>query len=89
MRFHEFVTEKASAKTCRKGNEGKKIGISARSSCVSQGLMPHKSKHTDGTGKQGKNGSGTPLNGKYAKGEQYGGKVKDYSAISRGRANRK
>ena len=51
--------------------------------------MPHKSKHTDGTGKQGKNGSGVPLNGKYAKGEQYGGKVKDYSSISRGRKNRK
>jgi hypothetical protein len=78
MRFKEFVIEKASAATCRKGNEGGKIGISAKSSCVSQGLMPHKSHHTDGSGKQGKDGSGKSLNGKTVKGEKYGGKVKDY-----------
>lgn len=79
MRIYELITEKASAKTCRKGNEGKRIGISAKSSCVAQGLMPRKSHHTDGTGKQGVDGSGVDIKGKYIKGEKYGGKIKDYS----------
>lgn len=80
MRAYDFITEKkASAKTCRKGREGKRIASSMRSSCVSQGLMPHKSGHTDGTGKQGVKGSGKPVDGRYAKGVKYNGPVKDYS----------
>lgn len=80
MRAEEFVTDgKATAKTCRKGREGKKIGISARSSCRSQGLMPRSTGHTDGTGKQGKRGSGKPLDGRYVKGAPYGGPTPDYS----------
>lgn len=79
MRISEILSEKASAKTCRKGRSGKRIGISAMSSCKSQGLMARKSGHTDGNGKQGVDGSGTPINGKTVKGEKYGGPVKDYS----------
>lgn len=80
MKIHELLSEKkASAKTCRKGKEGKRISSSARSSCVSQGLMPHKTGHTDGTGQQGVKGSGRSLDGKYAKGKKYNGPVKDYS----------
>lgn len=80
MRAHEFIIEKkAGAKLCRKGREGKRISNSMRSSCVSQGLMPHKSGHTAGTGKQGVKGSGVRLDGKTLKGVKYNGPVKDYS----------
>lgn len=80
MRAQDFITEKkANAKTCRRGKDGKRISASMKSSCISQGLMPHKTGHTDGTGKQGVKGSGRPLNNKVAKSEKYGGRVKDYS----------
>lgn len=80
MRAQEFITEKkASAKTCRKGREGKRIAASMRSSCVSQGLIPHKTGHTAGTGKQGVKGSGVKLDGRTLKGVKYNGPVKDYS----------
>ena len=64
------LDEKANAKLCR---STKSLGNSDQSSCVSQGLRPHKSKgkgHTDGHGNY--------LKGKKAKGVQYGGDVKDY-----------
>lgn len=83
MRAHEFIVEaKATAKTCRKGKEGKKIGKSAEDSCKAQGLMPRRSGHTDGTGRQGKKGSGRKLDGTYSKSEVYGGPVRDYSGKS-------
>lgn len=80
MRAQEFISEKkASAKTCRRGKDGKRISASMASSCKAQGLMARKTGHTDGTGKQGKKGSGRRLNNKVAKSEKYGGRVKDYS----------
>jgi hypothetical protein len=79
MRAKDFIFEKkASANTCRRGRSGKSIGISARSSCVSQGLMTRQTDHTDGTGRQGVKGSGKKLRG-YVKGEKYGGPARDYS----------
>jgi hypothetical protein len=83
MRAQEFISEaKATAKTCRKGKEGKDIGISARSSCRAQGLMTRRTGHTDGTGRQGKKGSGKRLDGTRSKSEIYGGPVRDYSGKS-------
>ena len=77
MRANEFVTEKkASSKTC---NSHKKLGRSMQSSCVSQGLRPHQSNHTAGTGTQGKKGSGIHLQGTKRKSVRYNGDVKDYS----------
>jgi len=79
MRMHEIIVEKkASAKLCRKRKEGKKIGASAEASCKAQGYIARTSKHTDGTGKQGKKGSGVPVTGKTAPSQQYGGKIKSY-----------
>jgi hypothetical protein len=48
------------------------------SQCVSMGLLKHDSDHTDGTGTQGKKGSGVRLKGKKRKSELHGGPVKDY-----------
>jgi len=80
MRAREFILEKkAPAKTCRRGKEGKQISASARSSCVSQGLMARRTDHTDGSGTQGVKGSGKRLNGKFVKGSKYGGPARDYS----------
>ena len=80
MRIHEIILEKASVKTCRKGDAGKNIGISAASSCKAQGLMTRDSDTTDGTGKQGVKGSGRPVKGKYVKNEKYGGRLKNYGS---------
>jgi hypothetical protein len=45
---------------------------------VSLGYRAHDTDHTDGTGKQGKKGSGKRLKGRKAKSEIHGGRVKDY-----------
>jgi hypothetical protein len=43
MRAQEFISEKkASAKTCRRGKDGKRISASMASSCKAQGLWPAK-----------------------------------------------
>lgn len=72
MRAIEFIIEKkASQSLCR---STKSLGVSDQSSCVSQGLRPHKSKgrgHTDGHGNY--------LKGKKVKGVKYGGPAPDYS----------
>jgi hypothetical protein len=41
-------------------------------------MLKHDSDHTDGTGTQGKKGSGVRLKGKRSKSEIHGGPVKDY-----------
>jgi hypothetical protein len=41
-------------------------------------MLKHDSDHTDGTGTQGKKGSGVKLKGKKSKSELHGGPVKDY-----------
>lgn len=80
MRAKDFIPEKkATPSTCRRGREGKSIGVSARSSCVSQGLMTRQTDHTDGTGQQGVKGSGKRLQGRRVKGQKYGGPARDYS----------
>lgn len=48
------------------------------SQCVSRGMLKHDTDHTDGTGTQGKKGSGVKLKGKKRKSEIHGGPVKDY-----------
>jgi len=53
------------------------------SQCVSLGLKPHSTGHTDGNGKQGVKDSGSKLNGRKAKSERHGGPVKDYSGPTR------
>lgn len=70
MRASEFVSEKASPKTCR---SNRKLGSSMQSSCVSQGLRKRQSiskGHTDGKGNY--------IKGKKIKGSAYGGPVKSY-----------
>lgn len=57
----------------------KSLSAVRRSQCVSLGLKAHDTDHTDGTGKQGKKGSGNRLKGKKSKSERHGGPVKDYS----------
>jgi hypothetical protein len=58
------------------------------SQCVSLGLRAHDSEHTDGSGKQGVDGSGKRLKGRKAKSERHGGPVKDYSGPTRGGKSR-
>lgn len=75
MRAIEFIEPdmdeaKASPRLCR---SNKPLGQSMQSSCVSQGLRPHKSKgkgHTDGKGHY--------VKGKRIKGKRYGGPLPDY-----------
>jgi hypothetical protein len=43
-------------------------------------MLKHDSNHTDGTGTQGKAGSGVRLKGKKSKSELHGGPVKDYDS---------
>jgi hypothetical protein len=46
--------------------------------CVSLGYKKHNTHHTDGTGTQGKAGTGKSLNKKVAASEKHGGSVKNY-----------
>jgi hypothetical protein len=81
MRILELLTERdipnPKASQCSKP----KADLSAvrYSQCVSLGYKAHDSDHTDGTGRQGKKGSGKKLRGKKAKSVRHGGHVKDYS----------
>jgi len=47
--------------------------------CVGHGMIAHDSDHTDGTGTQGKKGTGKKLKHKKTKSELVGGATKDYS----------
>jgi hypothetical protein len=83
MRAIEFISEKKIANPTRSQCKGGRSLSNVRySQCVSLGYMAHDSDHTDGTGQQGKDGSGTPLRGKKGApgtSERHGGKVQDYS----------
>ena len=81
MRAHEFITErKLKAPTASQCSIGKQRLSNVRyAQCVSLGMLAHNSDHTDGTGTQGKKGSGRALKGKKDKSELHGGRVKDYS----------
>jgi hypothetical protein len=83
MRANEFITEKhISTPTRSQCKGGRSLSRVRYNQCVSLGYLAHDSDHTDGSGTQGKKGSGTHLRGKKgAKGqsERHGGVVKDYS----------
>jgi hypothetical protein len=59
---------------CRKAAKGKPIGASAKSSCISQGLLPHHSGRKDYV-----NGKQLPVDGKYIAGKKHGGPLPNYS----------
>lgn len=69
---------KASDKTCNKAKAGKNVGASAEASCKAQGKLKRSTDHKDKSGTQGEKGSGKEINGKYVKGEEYGGPYPDY-----------
>jgi hypothetical protein len=80
MRITELLSEKKIAaptsSQCSVGHS--RLSNVRYSQCVSLGLLKHDSNHTDGTGTQGKKGSGKSLKGRRAKSEIHGGPVKDY-----------
>jgi hypothetical protein len=78
MRIQELLEKKLPKPTASQCAV-KRLSNVRYAQCVSLGLRAHDSGHTDGTGKQGVKGSGTPLRGKKAKSEVHGGRVKDYS----------
>jgi hypothetical protein len=80
MRAEEFITEKKLATpTASQCSVGKARMSNVRySQCVSHGMLAHDSDHTDGTGRQGVDGSGKRLKRRKAKSEIHGGPVKDY-----------
>lgn len=78
MRAQEFITEKKLPKPTKSQCAVKRLSRVRYGQCVSLGLRAHDSDHTDGTGTQGKKGSGVKLKGKKAKSEIHGGHVKDY-----------
>lgn len=90
MRSHEFISEKKSIKNpTRSQCKIKHLSNVRYSQCVSLGYKAHDSHHTDGTGRQGVDGSGRPLMGRKAKSERHGGPVKDYSGPTRGGRRRR
>jgi hypothetical protein len=79
MRAYEFVLEKKIPLPTKSQCAIKHLSNVRYAQCVATGLRAHDSEHTDGTGKQGKKGSGVRLKGRKSKSEVYGGPVKDYS----------
>ena len=77
MRIQELLEKKLSNPT-KSQCAIKRLSNVRYSQCVSLGLRAHDSDHTDGTGKQGKKGSGNKLRGRKAKSEIHGGPVRDY-----------
>jgi hypothetical protein len=80
MRITELLSEKKlAAPTASQCSIGRSRLSNVRySQCVSRGMLKHDSEHTDGTGKQGVDGSGVRLKGRKAKSEKHGGPVKNY-----------
>ena len=92
MRATEFVTEKKKLKdpTTSQCNVARSSLSNVRySQCVSLGKRAHDTEHTDGTGRQGKKGTGKKLGGKKVKSERHGGRAKDYSGPTRGGTRRR
>ena len=79
MRAIEFILEKKLAAPSASQCAVKRLSNVRYSQCVGLGMRAHDSDHTDGTGTQGKKGSGHKLKGRKAKSETHGGPVKDYS----------
>lgn len=80
MKIFELLSEKKlAAPTASQCSVGKARMSNVRySQCVSRGMIAHDSNHTDGTGTQGKKGSGHKLTHRKAKSEKHGGPVKNY-----------
>jgi hypothetical protein len=80
MRITELLAEKKlAAPTQSQCSIGRSRLSNVRyAQCVSRGMLKHDSEHTDGTGKQGVDGSGVRLKGRKAKSEKHGGPVKNY-----------
>jgi len=93
MRAKEFITEEKKKKKRSKKRHIKpptksqcsvgrsKVSNVRRAQCVSRGWMAHDSGHTDGNGKQGDDGSGTPVRnkkGQAGRSVKFGGKVQNY-----------
>jgi hypothetical protein len=80
MRITELLSEKKlatpTASQCSIGRS--RLSNVRYAQCVSNGMLKHDSEHTDGTGKQGVDGSGVRLKGRKAKSEKHGGPVKNY-----------
>ena len=80
MKINDLLEKKLAAPTSSQCSIGHSRLSNVRySQCVGSGMLKHDSDHTDGTGKQGVNGSGVHLKGKKRKSELKGGTVKDYS----------
>lgn len=84
MRASEFISEKKLAQPTKSQCQVKRLSNVRYSQCVSLGFKSHDSDHTDGTGKQGVDGSGKSLRGRKAKSSRHGGPVPDYSGPTRG-----
>lgn len=84
MRANEFINEKKIAQPTKSQCQVKRLSNVRYSQCVSLGYRAHDSDHTDGSGKQGVDGSGKSLRGRRAKSERHGGPIPDYSGSSRG-----
>ena len=80
MKIQELLEKKLATPTSSQCSVGHSRLSNVRySQCVSNGLLKHDTNHTDGTGTQGKDGSGRSLKGRKAKSIRHGGPVKDYS----------
>jgi hypothetical protein len=79
MKIFELLSEKKLAMPTASQCAVKRLSNVRYAQCVSHGLRAHDSDHTDGTGTQGKKGSGHKLKGRKSKSETHGGPVKDYS----------
>jgi len=79
MRITELLTEKKlkapTRSQCSVGHS--RLSTVRYAQCVSRGYVAHDSDHTDGSGTQGKKGSGKPLRGKKVK-TAPNGPVKNY-----------
>jgi hypothetical protein len=78
MKINELLAEKNLSNPTKSQCAIKRLSNVRYSQCVSLGLRAHDTDHTDGTGTQGKKGSGVRLQGKKSKSEIHGGSVKDY-----------
>lgn len=88
MRIQELLEKNLKAPTASQC-QVKRLSNVRYAQCVSRGLKAHDSGHTDGTGKQGDDGSGKTVRGRKAKSELHGGPVKYYGGPTRGGKSRR
>jgi hypothetical protein len=78
MLINELLERKLPAPTqsqCQK----KRLSNVRYAQCVARGMKAHDTDHTDGTGKQGVDGSGKSQRGRKIKSEKFGGPNKYYA----------